>query len=932
MDPLPIVNFDVSNQESQIPALTNAGETQHNEGPGVIVPTGQSGGETLPILDDISPIRNLNTMFYPIHDEDVSGMDDEILQMQIQLGDVQERNLRRKIESKRRKINSTSNRTGDSIGGLSRDLSIEIDRDRAAQLPEALARIKVLENDKALWAEQVRREREETLVNARAQIQLEMDKYSIEVQEIMKANAITIRNEAEQKHAVLMNEANAREQETIDALKQGYQNQLVEAQSHHETRLRGTEMSALGNHEAEVSRLRNHLQEAEEIIGKNEHQVARLLAQTTQMEEHIQMVTSERNAANANLAIVKPSADATLLRSHLEKMQNDHQQECSRLKAQYNQIEVQSQKLKDSLNKEHALEVAEQLKKFNLREKSLCADIDQCRSDLASREAEISELKMTVEDFKIKRTLDTDDLTKEKEAVISQLNRETRLLREKYEAETKSLRGEIQVLKNTLTEYLEQKDKRQTINEQQSSSSQSYHPASNDQNNAENDEEYDQQDYDEDHGDWYYGEDGEWHRGEDEDKDQGDEHYDDEDPPKEMQNAMMKLMMRFMTKEAKAEVAPKGKEADSIKIPQLPTAAQFKSWKNAVRSAVSSASRSPAEAFKWVMAVESIDMTYERLSECPKQFETLDAKLSSALTQICKGELGRKITLKTESEAKAMKLIRGRQILWIVYEDYRVNEEAGSLNDITDLMKVTIKRDQTKVEQLSRFLMNWETVLAGIKEPPPDNQLQVMFYEQIKHVPSISNDIAMYDRAELDSAERSYQFLVKAVQRVLQRTKRERNRKDIEKSLDNLNHGTINTIKGGKGTKGKGGKAGGKGKGKGDYGGGKARDNNCREWMAHQSCKRGKECIYDHPVINGWKLVAGAKAKAKPRPKGDGKGKNKDRTKQLCKYFAAGNCRNGDKCNDLHEGTVNTVRDSGTAAKAKAKAKANAKAQESGNV
>ena len=62
--------------------------------------------------------------------------------------------------------------------------------------------------------------------------------------------------------------------------------------------------------------------------------------------------------------------------------------------------------------------------------------------------------------------------------------------------------------------------------------------------------------------------------------------------------------------------------------------------------------------------------------------------------------------------------------------------------------------------------MNWESLLAGIKEPPPDHQLQVMFYEQIRHVPAISNDIAMYDRAEMGSTERSYQFLVAAVRRV----------------------------------------------------------------------------------------------------------------------------------------------------------------------
>ena len=42
-------------------------------------------------------------------------------------------------------------------------------------------------------------------------------------------------------------------------------------------------------------------------------------------------------------------------------------------------------------------------------------------------------------------------------------------------------------------------------------------------------------------------------------------------------------------------------------------------------------------------------------------------------------------------------------------------------------MKVTLKKDQTKVEQLGKFLMNWESVLAGFKAAPLEENLQAMF-------------------------------------------------------------------------------------------------------------------------------------------------------------------------------------------------------------
>jgi hypothetical protein len=321
------------------------------------------------------------------------------------------------------------------------------------------------------------------------------------------------------------------------------------------------------------------------------------------------------------------------------------------------------------------------------------------------------------------------------------------------------------------------------------------------------------------------------------------------------------------------------------------------------------------------------------LGETATKFETLDAKLSAALSEICRGELGRKITLKTEEEAKSTRLIRGRQILWMVYEDYRLNEEAGALHEITDLMKVTLRKDQNKIEHLSRFLLNWETILAGMKEPPPETTLQVLLYEQIRYLPFLSNDIAIFDRAAIGSEDRSYQFLIKAAKRVLERNRQERNRKDIERSLDSLTAGggKLAALKGGKG-RGKGKKGKGRGDGKGPkggagFGGGAVRDNNCREWMKSQTCARGKGCIYDHPKLNGWVFVAGAKARAKP--KGDGKG-NKGKDKKICSFFMNGNCRNGNQCNDAHpDPPIAAAADA--KAKAKAKAKAAAKPSEQVN-
>ena len=125
----------------------------------------------------------------------------------------------------------------------------------------------------------------------------------------------------------------------------------------------------------------------------------------------------------------------------------------------------------------------------------------------------------------------------------------------------------------------------------------------------------------------------------------------------------------FMTANAankpttEASEGSKGQESDHIKIPQLPSAPQLEAWENSVRSAVSSASRTPEESFQWIIEVEDDAATFEMFAICSKKFSTLDAKLSAALTLTCKGKLCRKRTLRTNQEAKAKRLIRGRQLL-----------------------------------------------------------------------------------------------------------------------------------------------------------------------------------------------------------------------------------------------------------------------------
>jgi len=250
-------------------------------------------------------------------------------------------------------------------------------------------------------------------------------------------------------------------------------------------------------------------------------------------------------------------------------------------------------------------------------------------------------------------------LKKENEEKLSDLSKEIAGVRKAYDQAINKLREEIHELQAEIQRY----------KVKMARADPPIPPDGDDDDDEEGDDNGndDQGNWD-DWGDWgeddktpdYGDPDGGDDDGNDGDGDDGDD--DDNEANAQMpsdSNAMLLKFMEVLAKTIKApsDNEPKAKEADSIKIPQLPTAAQFKSWKNSIRSSVSSASNDPEAAFKWIMEVEKSTVSYNDLSECPKKFTTLDAKLSSALTQICKGDLGRRITLKTEEEAKAESLI-----------------------------------------------------------------------------------------------------------------------------------------------------------------------------------------------------------------------------------------------------------------------------------
>ena len=195
---------------------------------------------------------------------------------------------------------------------------------------------------------------------------------------------------------------------------------------------------------------------------------------------------------------------------------------------------------------------------------------------------------------------------------------------------------------------------------------------------------------------------------------------------------------------------PKTKEAESIRFPDFPNPESYRSWKIAVREAVRAASDKPDEAFNWVQEVYEKTATNESLRTTGK-FLTLDTKILNALSRVAKGELNRQIINYKESDAAAGRAVRGRQVLFMFSQFFKTNEAAGSLYSVEDLSKVKLNGDD-----LSTFIHNWESVIAGLNHQPEETTLRDILLRELRNSHKLKSDLEVYDRAKEGEEKHTY--------------------------------------------------------------------------------------------------------------------------------------------------------------------------------
>ena len=129
----------------------------------------------------------------------------------------------------------------------------------------------------------------------------------------------------------------------------------------------------------------------------------------------------------------------------------------------------------------------------------------------------------------------------------------------------------------------------------------------------------------------------------------------------------------------------KNREADSLVLAKLPQIAGYKNWKLVMKKKVASASGKPDLCFAWLIAFETA-ATWEELENSGDLWTSLDAKWAAALSESTHGPLATKIRNIEEKLATQGKMLKGRQMAWIIDNYFRINELDSALVEFDDLL------------------------------------------------------------------------------------------------------------------------------------------------------------------------------------------------------------------------------------------------------
>ena len=116
-------------------------------------------------------------------------------------------------------------------------------------------------------------------------------------------------------------------------------------------------------------------------------------------------------------------------------------------------------------------------------------------------------------------------------------------------------------------------------------------------------------------------------------------------------------------------------------------------------------------------------------------FEVLDARIASALNKIIQNsQFKRRISQKED------RFLRGRQIAYLIYDQFRVTGSHDSVVNYTDLFTIVLRKDD-----IQEFDSKSDGILLSVTKVPHDDILEVLYKLRIRESEKLKTVLELYD-------------------------------------------------------------------------------------------------------------------------------------------------------------------------------------------
>ena len=243
------------------------------------------------------------------------------------------------------------------------------------------------------------------------------------------------------------------------------------------------------------------------------------------------------------------------------------------------------------------------------------------------------------------------------------------------------------------------------------------------------------------------------------------------------------------------EVKISRREADKVIVPPFPKVTHLDSWMSHCIANVLGACADPnhEEWIAWLNPAFRPGPDIDGLNDSGHlKFKSIDIKLGIAMAAMLKAagdtaldlylDVNRKSSKYVREESK---LIKGRQIIAMMYESFRTRVTRDRLDMIVTL-EYLIKLQYQGDQHMSLFKQTWLECIDRMRpeDVPSDNALRDTLHAKIKESPALKMELLVsYDMLNYDDPRRSYQHLLHLIDRCIQRMREQKMLKQTQAGL-----------------------------------------------------------------------------------------------------------------------------------------------------